>query len=93
MCRGEKACTLLLPSCKDMGHTLAFLEQRSGPVSALRHAAEQGRGFTSKPQCVFTFLDGHRKPSSPHLCLSTIAVLLRAGTAAPFPLFTILAPS
>lgn len=93
MCRGEKACTLPLPSCKDTGHTLASLEHRSGPVSSLRHTAERSRGLTSKAQCVFTFLDGHRKPSSPHLCLSTIGVLLWAGTAAPFPLFITLAPS
>lgn len=52
MCRGEKACTLPLPSCKDTGHTLASLEHRSGPVSSLRHTAERSRGLTSKPQCV-----------------------------------------
>ena len=37
----ERLCALLLPSCRDTGHTLAFPEDTSGPAVALRHRAEQ----------------------------------------------------
>ena len=37
----EGLCALLLPSCRDAGHTLASEECTSGAAAALRHRAEQ----------------------------------------------------